>query len=102
MSTLKKMTGTTNFEGLPDQQKKCLLHNREECQTQKFLDQVQKEFKCMPWALNPYQVGTNYIENKIYYDLLGVSLLWPREGDLCSKPNFEEQKLFGLLFRPLC
>ena len=58
MSTLKKMTATTSFEQLPDHQKKCLVHNREECHTQSFLGQVQKECKCMPWALQTGQVGT--------------------------------------------
>ena len=57
MSALKKMTGTESFEQLPDHQKKCLVHNREECQTRSFLDQVQKECKCMPWALQNDQVG---------------------------------------------
>ena len=55
MSTLKKMTGTESFEELPDHQKKCLVHNREECQTQKYLDQVQRECKCIPWALQNSQ-----------------------------------------------
>ena len=56
MSTLKKMTGTTNFKKLPDHQKKCLAHNREDCQTQKYLEQLQKECKCIPWALRINQV----------------------------------------------
>ena len=51
MTALKKMTGAKSFEQLPDHQKKCLVHNREECQTQKYLDQVQRECKCIPWAL---------------------------------------------------
>ena len=29
MTTLKKMTGTSSFEQLPDNQKKCVVHNRE-------------------------------------------------------------------------
>ena len=57
MSTLKKMTGTTSFEQLPDHQKKCLVHNRKECQTRIFLDLVQKECKCVLWALQSSQVG---------------------------------------------
>ena len=31
MSALKKMTGTTSFSGLPDYEKKCVVHNREQC-----------------------------------------------------------------------
>ena len=56
MSTLKKMTGTTNFKKLPAHQKKCLAHNREDCQTRKYLEQVQKDCKCIPWALRTNQV----------------------------------------------
>ena len=54
MSALKKMTGTESFYQLPDHQKKCLVHNREECQTQKYLDKVQRECNCTPWSL---QIG---------------------------------------------
>ena len=51
MSSLKKMTGTESFEQLPDSRKKCLVHNREECHTQKYLKLVQKECGCTPWTL---------------------------------------------------
>ena len=57
MNTLKKMTGTKSFKQLPHHQKRCMVHNREDCQTQKYLEQVQKECKCMPWALQTNQVG---------------------------------------------
>ena len=60
MSDLKKMTGTTSFEQLPDHQKKCLIHNREECQTQKYLEHVQKECSCVPWALQTKQVKRQF------------------------------------------
>ena len=60
MTSLKKMTGTPSFNQLPDHQKECFLHNREECQTQKYLDQVQKACKCMPWALQINQVEMIY------------------------------------------
>ena len=56
MSTLKKMTGTKNFKKLPEGQKKCMVHDREVCQTHKYLEQVQKECKCLPWALQTNQV----------------------------------------------
>ena len=55
MSALKKMTGTESFEKLPDHQKKCLVHNREECQTQKYLEQVERECECIPWVLGSGQ-----------------------------------------------
>ena len=55
MGALKKMTGTKSFNQLPDHQKKCLVHNREECQTEKYLDQIKKECECVPWALQTNQ-----------------------------------------------
>ena len=51
LGPLKKMTGTESFENLPDQQKRCQVHNREECQTKQFLDQVKTNCGCVPWAL---------------------------------------------------
>ena len=102
MSALKKMTGTTSFEQLPDHQKKCLVHNREECQKQSFLDKVQKECNCMPWALQTGQVGTDHTKKKILHYYLGCCNLWPREGGLCEKPNFERKKLSGFLQWPVC
>ena len=51
MSALKSMTGTESFKQLPDSQKKCQVHNREECETKRFLDQVRSDCNCVPWAL---------------------------------------------------
>ena len=103
MSVLKRMTGTKSFEQLPIDQKKCLVHNREECQTQKYLDQVQRECNCTPWALKTDQ-DKNQVKSKhiIWTPFEGVILLWPREGELCCKPNLERQKLFGSLYWSLC
>ena len=55
LSSLKRMTGTESFKELPDNQKKCTVHNREGCQTQKYLGAVQKKCKCIPWALQAEQ-----------------------------------------------
>ena len=61
MSVLKSMTGTESFKQLPDSQKKCQVHKREECQTTRFLDLVRGNCNCVPWALladgNPERVG---------------------------------------------
>ena len=54
MSALKKMTGTESFKELSDHQKKCRVHNIEECQTQLYLQHVMRECNCLPWAM---QVG---------------------------------------------
>ena len=48
MSSLNRMTGTTSFEELPENQKKCIVHNREECQTDKFFSQVKANCSCVP------------------------------------------------------
>ena len=53
LHAIKKMTGTKSFEDLPDQQKKCQVHDIEECQTKLFLDQVKTSCDCVPWALVP-------------------------------------------------
>ena len=51
MSALKKMAGTKSFLQLPENQKRCQVHNREKCQSSAFLDQVEKHCDCVPWAL---------------------------------------------------
>ena len=51
MSTLKRMTGTKSFMELPENQKKCAIHIREECQTDKFFSQVKANCSCVPWSL---------------------------------------------------
>ena len=51
MHTLKRMTGTTNFHQLPDKQKKCRIHNREECQTKMVLSLLKTNCSCVPWLL---------------------------------------------------
>ena len=55
MSALKKMTGTKGFKKLPDYQKKCSVHNREECQTEKYLEEIQGNCNCTPWSLQTFQ-----------------------------------------------
>ena len=51
MHALKSMTGTESFEELPESQKKCRVHNREKCHTEKFLDLVKRNCSCIPWPL---------------------------------------------------
>ena len=76
MTMLKKMTGTKSFKKLPEDQRKCLFHNREECQTQKYLEQVQKECFCVPWALQTKQVKRQFYKKVPFVG--GVYFLWPR------------------------
>ena len=51
MNALKSITGKDSFLQLSDDQKKCRVHNREECQTAKFLEQVNTNCSCVPWSL---------------------------------------------------
>ena len=67
MNVLKKMTGTKSFEQLPDRQKKCLVHNREECQTRKYLNQVKMKCQCIPWALHTDQGKNQVKENFCFF-----------------------------------
>ena len=47
LHTLKRMAGTPRFYQLPDVQKECQIHSRESCQTEKFLNQVKDNCKCI-------------------------------------------------------
>ena len=51
MQALKKMTGTPSFYLLPDSQKECQVHSRENCQTDTYLKHVKTNCSCVPWAL---------------------------------------------------
>ena len=51
MKAVKKMAGTYSFTHLPDSQKKCYDHSFVDCQTKKFLSQVQSKCDCTPWTL---------------------------------------------------
>ena len=50
LNSLKRMTATDSFKQLPDKQKNCHVHIREQCQTRKFLKHVQKNCTCIPWV----------------------------------------------------
>ena len=49
MHILKKMTGTESFQQLPDNKKHCQVHNREQCQTENFLNRLKQNCDCVPW-----------------------------------------------------
>ena len=51
MSSLKKMSGTTRFLQLPEDTIDCKLETFEECNTNLFIEQVQAQCGCVPWAL---------------------------------------------------
>ena len=51
MYSLKKMSGTDSFRQLPENQKKCHNHNREQCEANMFFGQIERNCNCVPWAL---------------------------------------------------
>ena len=73
MSALKKMTGTTSFSGLPDYEKKCVVHNREQCHTQAYLEQVMANCECIPWPSKADQVVTIFNQSQNVFHLTGPS-----------------------------
>ena len=50
LNSLKRMTATESFKQLPNDHKQCQVQNREQCQAQKFLEHVQNNCNCTPWA----------------------------------------------------
>ena len=66
MTSLKRMTGTKSFEQLPEHQKKCVVHNREDCQTQRYTEKIIKECKCIPWAFQNEQLIDKVIELQFF------------------------------------
>ena len=51
MSDLKKMTGTKDFLKLSSESKNCQLKTLEDCQTQRYVEEVQNQCGCLPWAI---------------------------------------------------
>ena len=86
LNNLKSMTGTESFEKLPDSQKECQVHNREECQTDKFFDQVRLNCNCEPWTLTP---GSNRSKvkslrcHKIVHSFQHASVFCGPESERC-------------------
>ena len=89
MTALKRMTGTDSFKQLPDRQKNCQVHNREDCETKRFLDQVKSTCNCVPWVL---EYGAN-IEKVYLLSYLREALqnlsggLRPIRGEAGTPPN---------------
>jgi hypothetical protein len=51
MSSLKRITVTENFMGLPEHVKKCQKETFEQCHAKKYVYRVQSQCGCIPWAL---------------------------------------------------
>ena len=98
MHTLKRMTGKQNFYDLPDSQKECQVHSRENCQTAMLLMHVKTNCSCVPWALRAEDYKNEVIrcqESNFYPK--GDRILWTEARGLCFSSNFETQLLFGCL-----
>ena len=52
LSALKKMTGTESFLDLPDETKMCDIEPLEKCRARKYIEEVQAQCDCVPWALS--------------------------------------------------
>ena len=52
MSSLKMMSGTESFKQLPENQKYCQAQKREDCEREKFFDDVRNNCDCVPWVLS--------------------------------------------------
>ena len=61
MHALKKMTGTPSFYLLPDSQKECQVHSRENCQTDMYSNHVKANCSCVPWALTTENISMEVI-----------------------------------------
>ena len=67
MGSLKQMTGTSGFLNLPDDQKRCQVEVSEGCQPFHFLEEVQKQCGCIPWALIGKHMGKVKFRTKIRF-----------------------------------
>ena len=52
MTALKKMTGTEGFMKLSDNRKNCASRSFEDCHTERYIEEVQRQCGCVPWALS--------------------------------------------------
>ena len=68
MSALKRMTGTPGFLGLPVEETNCQVESFEACQTRGYLESVQAQCGCVPWALSSALTleDKNDMENPIF------------------------------------
>ena len=51
MTSLKKMTGTDAFLDLPENIKGCQIEDQEMCYSRRYIEELQNQCKCLPWAL---------------------------------------------------
>ena len=52
MTALKKITGTESFLKQTDEDKKCRIETKEECEAKSFIEAVEQKCGCVPWAIS--------------------------------------------------
>ena len=68
LQSLKKMTGSTSFLGLPNDQKECQTEQYEQCIGKRYREKVTKECGCVPWSMgSAKKVSKRHLK----------SLIWP-------------------------
>lgn len=74
LNSLKLMTGTSGFMDLPDDQKRCEVHLREDCKTREFVKDIEQKCGCIPWAIkNAATMKVNF-ELSYFFHCLSLSL----------------------------
>ena len=51
LHSVKDMTGTENFMGLPDNVKTCSVEMFEQCRVEKYMKTIEEKCGCVPWTL---------------------------------------------------
>jgi hypothetical protein len=52
LTALKKMSGTTRFESLPDKTKNCHIESKTDCYIRRYTEEAKKQCGCVPWVLS--------------------------------------------------
>ena len=106
MSSLKKMTGTDSFLAQTEEQKNCRIQTQEDCQAERYLDNVQRECGCVPWALRSALTKQVFTQTRRYSPLRRLSScscggLWPLSvAFFCPAGNKKNYVYFFAYFRP--
>ena len=62
LEDLKQITGTDNFLAMPDAVKKCQIEPKEECRRRRYVLEVQRRCRCVPWSLS-----TVLLDQEVYH-----------------------------------
>ena len=84
ITALKKMIGTDSFLKLPDETKKCDIEPLEKCQARKYIEEVQAQCGCVPWALSSTLTLGLEVNKPIIFSLL--NMCYRLKNELRTKP----------------